>query len=133
MGYNPPVVNPYVQALLLLLAAAGIGTVLAILPSLTGPRRPRVRKEQTYECGVPLQDTADRPFPIHFYLVAMAFILFDIEVAFLFPWAVAARDLGAWGLGAAGLFVGILTLGLVYVWRSGVLEAIAPPNKRRSA
>lgn len=133
MRYNPAAVDPYLEAFLLLLAAAGLGTVLAILPSLTGPRRPRPRKTETYECGVPLQDEGGRPIPIHFYLVAMAFILFDIEVAFLVPWAVAARELGLRGLAAAGLFVGVLALGLVYVWRSDILEGVLPQAKETRA
>ncbi len=133
MGYNPAAVDPYLEALLLLLAAAGLGGVLALLPSLTGPRRPRARKSQMYECGVPLQDEGGRPIPIHFYLVAMAFILFDIEVAFLVPWAVAARELGAGGLGAAALFVGVLALGLVYVWRSDILEGVLPQGPKARA
>lgn len=121
--------NPYVEAFLLMAAAAALGTVMTLLPTavsfLLGTRRPRPKKYETYECGVPLQDTARRPVAVHFYLVAMAFILFDVEIAFLIPWAVAARGLGAAGLAAAGLFAGILALGLVYVWREGVLDVMA--------
>ncbi len=106
-------------------AAAGLGAVMALLPSLTGPRRPRPKKSETYECGVPLVDTGAGPIPIHFYLVAMAFILFDIEVVFLIPWAVAARELGRAGLAAAGLFIGLLALGLAHIWREGILDRIA--------
>lgn len=114
--------DPYLSAGLLLLVAAGLGLTMAVLPSLTGPRRPRERKYQPYECGMPPETGVQRPFSVHFYLVAMVFILFDVEVAFLVPWAVSARELGVGALPAVGAFLAVLAIGWGYLLRERILD-----------
>ena len=89
---------------------------------LLAPRRPDAAKGAPYECGAPLLGTAHPRLPIKFYLVAVLFLLFDIEVVFLFPWSVLAQKLGWMGLGQMLLFLGVLEVGLLYVWRKGALE-----------
>lgn len=86
------------------------------------PRRPNTQKLSTYECGAPILGSAYLRMPIKFYVVAVLFLLFDIETVFLFPWAVLFRQLGVFGLVEMGVFIGVLVLGLVYVWRKGALE-----------
>jgi NADH-quinone oxidoreductase subunit A len=87
-----------------------------------GPRKPTARKTAPYESGMKPIGPAVRRFPIKFYLIAVLFILFDIEVIFFFPWAVVFRDLGVYGLMVMGIFVLILTIGLIYEWKKGALE-----------
>jgi len=107
-------------------AAFGAGSVL--VSNLIGPRKPSPEKSAPYECGVPPVGDARERHPVQFYLVAMIFLLFDIEVAFLYPWAMALRERGdGAGLGWAGviqivLFMAILLAGYVYVWRKGILD-----------
>jgi NADH-quinone oxidoreductase subunit A len=106
--------------------AFGAGSVL--VSNLIGPRKPTPEKSAPYECGVPPVGDARERHPVQFYLVAMIFLLFDIEVAFLYPWAMALRRGGDWeGLGWMGfvqvvLFMAILFGGYVYVWRKGILD-----------
>ncbi|MBI4615632.1 MAG: NADH-quinone oxidoreductase subunit A, partial [Planctomycetes bacterium] len=87
-----------------------------------GPRRGGRVKEEAYECGEVATGKARTRFSVHFYLVAILFVLFDIEAVFLLPWAVIYRDLGVFGLVEVGIFVGVLALGLFYAWKRGVLE-----------
>jgi NADH-quinone oxidoreductase subunit A len=108
-------------AITLLFAAAFAGGGLWFARFLTSLRPPGARTT-TYECGVrPVRDARDR-FPVKFYVVAMVFILFDIEAIFLFPWAVVFKRLGMFGLIEMLVFLGVLVAGLVYIWRRGVLE-----------
>jgi NADH-quinone oxidoreductase subunit A len=108
-------------ALLILLAAAFAAGVL-IAASLLSRLRPRAAKPTTYECGVqPVGDARDR-VPVRFYVVAMLFIVFDIEATFLVPWAVVFRRLEVFGLIEMFVFVGVLVLGYIYVWRRGAFE-----------
>jgi NADH-quinone oxidoreductase subunit A len=103
-----------------LIAATGIGMLAASV--LCGPRRRRAAKLDPYECGVPLfQDSRER-FPVRFYLMAIVFILFDVETVFLLPWAVRYQALGVAGLVEILLFMGVLGVGYVYLWRRGVLD-----------
>ena len=105
-------------ALLVVMTGGGIILVSALL----GPRRRRGAKLAPYECGVPLfQDARDR-FPVRFYLMAIVFILFDIEIVYLYPLAVQLEALGWFGLGELLTFVGILGVAYVYVWRKGALN-----------
>lgn len=115
------------EIVLAIVAMGGLGVVTAlgmILAShFLGPRRPRSREKfDTYECGVPLLDRAHRRFSVKFYMVALIFMLFDIEVVFLIPWAVSFRELGPAALVEALAFLGVLALGLVYVWKRGALD-----------
>lgn len=87
-----------------------------------GPRKPTTRKTAPYESGMKPIGPAVRRLPVKFYLIAVLFILFDIEVIFFLPWAVVFRDLGFYGLIVMGLFVFILTVGLIYEWKKGALE-----------
>jgi len=92
------------------------------LQRLFAPRRPNPEKLEIYECGVPAVGSAHQRLPVKFYVVAVLFLLFDIETIFLFPWAVLYRRLGLFGLVEMGIFLAVLVLGLVYVWRKGALE-----------
>jgi NADH-quinone oxidoreductase subunit A len=102
--------------------ALAVGVALLVLSELLGPRRRDPEKNTIYECGVPLFDSAREPFTIKFYLVAILFILFDIETVFLIPYAVVYKDLGLVGLFEMGVFLLVLAGGLVYCWRRGALE-----------
>ena len=110
-------------ALLIMMAVCGatVGAMI-LLSSLVGPRKSNKSKEAPFECGLtPFQLPTDR-FTIRFYLVAMLFILFDIEVVFLFPWAVVFRRLGITGFVSIMIFLGVLGAGYVYAWKKGALE-----------
>jgi NADH-quinone oxidoreductase subunit A len=111
--------------LLFLIGVAALFAVVAIgLPSLLGPRKSTPTKLTTYECGKLPFGEARRGFPIHYYMVAMLFVIFDIEVIFLYPWAVLFRkfDPKLFGLIEIALFVALLLVGYVYAWRKGALE-----------
>ena len=101
-------------------AAFGVGSVL--LSRVLGPHKPTPEKLAPYECGMPPVGDARERQSVKFYLVAMIFLLFDIEVAFLYPWAMALRDLGWPGFVQVVLFVLLLLAGYVYVWRKGALD-----------
>ena len=109
--------------ILVLLVLAGLFAVIALaVPTLLGPRLPTATKLETYESGkVPYGD-ARRKMPIHYYKVAMLFIIFDLEVVFLYPWAVVMRQLKLFGLIEMGVFVVLLVIGYVYEWRKGGFE-----------
>lgn len=112
----------WLPILLMLLLGAGFGAGCVLLSRLVGPRKPTPEKLAPYECGVPPVGDARERHSVKFYLVAMIFLLFDIEVAFLYPWAMALRDLRWAGYVQVVLFFGILLAGYVYVWRKGVLD-----------
>ena len=114
--------HPYFS-LLVLFAFAGI-VVLALLfiAQKVGPKRPNAAKAEPFESGNPPRGDARIRFSVKFYLVAMLFLIFDIEVVFLYPWAIYFRNLGIFGLVEMGIFLGILTIGLAYIWRKGALE-----------
>ncbi|MDY6943913.1 MAG: NADH-quinone oxidoreductase subunit A, partial [Pseudomonadota bacterium] len=87
-----------------------------------GPRRPDAEKDSPYECGFEAFEDARMKFDVRYYLVAILFIIFDLEVAFLFPWAVSLREIGGFGLLAMAVFLGILVVGFIYEWKKGALE-----------
>ncbi len=123
IGGLPAFIAPDLFALAVYTAIAlAVGAVLLVLSELLGPRRRDPEKQTTYECGVPLFDSAREPFTIKFYLVAILFILFDIETVFLIPYAVVFKQLGMVGLIEMGVFLFVLAGGLVYCWRRGALE-----------
>src|SRR5438876_6821915 len=101
---------------------AGFAVVMIGLSVLLGPRNPTPEKLAPYECGMPAVGDARERQSVKFYLVAMIFLLFDIEIAFLYPWAMALRDLGWPGFVQVLLFMLLLLAGYVYVWRKGVLD-----------
>jgi NADH-quinone oxidoreductase subunit A len=107
-----------------IMVALGVGFagVMIGLSILLGPRNPTPEKRAPYECGMPAVGDARERQSVKFYLVAMIFLLFDIEVAFLYPWAMALRDLGWAGFGQVVLFMVLLLAGYVYVWRKGALD-----------
>ena len=111
------------ESVLLLIALGGtIAVVFVFLSRFVGPRNANPEKVSTYECGVEPVKNARERFPVRFYLVAMLFIVFDIEAVFLYPWARLFRQLGVFGLIEMGIFILILVVGLVYAWRKGALE-----------
>jgi NADH-quinone oxidoreductase subunit A len=117
-----PSLAGYVAFPVYVLLVLGMITVLMLVPRLLARYTSSRTKELPYECGVDPIGTAKQRFSVHFYLVAVLFILFDIEAVFLFPWAVALQDLGMVGFVEAVIFVAILALGLGYAWRKGVLD-----------
>jgi len=99
-----------------------VGMLLIALPRVLSSRRYRGARSDSYECGVPVLASARERFPVHFYLVAILFVLFDIEVVFLIPWAVQCAELGARALAAVLVFLATIVFGLVYEWKRGALE-----------
>jgi NADH-quinone oxidoreductase subunit A len=99
-----------------------IGVALMIVPFIVAYKNPDPEKLSAYECGFNPFDDARMKFDVRFYLVSLLFIIFDLEVAFLFPWAVAFHDVGAFGFWSMMLFLAVLTIGFVYEWRKGALE-----------
>jgi NADH-quinone oxidoreductase subunit A len=99
-----------------------IGLVLLVVPFIIAYRQPDPEKLSAYECGFNAFDDARMRFDIRYYLVAILFIIFDLEVSFLFPWAVAFGKVGAFGFWSVMTFLGVLTVGFVYEWRKGALE-----------
>ena len=112
----------YLPILLFLAVAAVVGVALMVLGNLLGPTRPTGEKLSPYECGFEAFEDAHMQFDVRYYLIAILFIAFDLEIAFVFPWAVNFRDLGKVGLLEMGIFLGLLVLGFVYVWKKGALE-----------
>ena len=112
----------YLPVLIFLVVAAALGVVLIVLGFLLGPRRPNAEKLSSYECGFEAFEDSRMKFDVRYYLVAILFILFDLEIAFLFPWAVSLNTVGHFGIAAMLLFVGILVVGFVYEWKKGALE-----------
>jgi len=112
----------YLPILVLLIIAAGLAVLVVILGHAFGPRRPTARKSQPYESGMRPIGPGTRRVPVHFYLVAVLFILFDIEVVFFLPWAVVFNQLGLFGLIEMFIFIVVLLIGLVYAWKKGALE-----------
>ena len=112
----------YLPILLFLFVSTGLGIVLLIMGWALGPKRPDAEKLSPYECGFEAFEDARMQFDVRYYLIAIQFIIFDLEIAFVFPWAVNFRNLGIIGLTEMGIFIGLLVLGFVYVWKKGALE-----------
>ena len=115
-------ITNYFPILVFIVMAMGIGIVLVGLGALLAPRRPDAEKLQPYECGFDAFEDARMPFDVRFYLVAVLFILFDLETAFLFPWAVVLRDIGWFGFTSMMIFLAVLTIGFIYEWVKGALQ-----------
>jgi NADH-quinone oxidoreductase subunit A len=112
----------YLPILIFLGVATGLSLLLMTLGFLLGPRKPDAEKLSAYECGFePFEDSRIK-FDVRYYLVAILFIVFDLEIAFLFPWAVALNKVGVLGIAAVGVFLLILVVGFVYEWKKGALE-----------
>jgi NADH-quinone oxidoreductase subunit A len=113
----------YVPALVFLVLGTAVGLAFTFLNGVLGPRRPQLAvKREPYECGLPSEVTENFRFGVSFYLVAMLFILFDIEVVFLYPVAVQLEAFGVFALTEISVFIGLLFVAFVYVWRRGALE-----------
>jgi NADH-quinone oxidoreductase subunit A len=112
----------YLPIAVLIFFSVGIAVTIVALGHLLGPRKKNRRKGQPYESGMIPYGSGQRRMPVHFYLVAVLFILFDIEIVFLLPWAVVFRDLGVFGLIEMVVFISILAVGLIYAWKKGALE-----------
>ena len=112
----------WVSILIMTALGAGFALISVLLSSLLGPRKPSPEKAAPYECGMPAVGDARERQSVKFYLVAMIFLLFDIEVAFLYPWAMALRELRWTGFVQLIVFFLILLAGYVYVWRKGALD-----------
>ena len=116
--------------LIMIALGAGFALVSVLLSMVFGPSKPTPEKSAPYECGMPPVGDARERQSVKFYLVAMIFLLFDIEVAFLYPWALALRDLGWAGLLQIITFFLILLVGYIYVWRKGILDWGPKPMTR---
>ncbi len=114
--------SEYLPILLFLIVAGGIGTALLLAGWLLGPRRPDKQKTAPYECGFEAFEDARMQFDVRYYLIAILFIIFDLEIAFLFPWAVVFRQIGVVAILEMAVFLGLLLLGFVYCWKKGALE-----------
>jgi NADH-quinone oxidoreductase subunit A len=114
--------DQYLPILLFICVGLAVGVVPVALGWLLGPNRPDVEKLSPYECGFEAFEDARMRFDVRYYLVAILFILFDLEIAFLFPWAVVLDQIGLFGLVSMLIFVLVLVVGFVYEWKKGALE-----------
>jgi NADH-quinone oxidoreductase subunit A len=112
----------YLPLVVFIAVAAAIGLGLLVVPFLVAYKQPDPEKLSAYECGFNAFDDARMKFDVRFYLVAILFIIFDLEVSFLFPWAVSFGDVGLYGFWSMMVFLGVLTIGFIYEWRKGALE-----------
>ena len=112
----------YLPVLLFMLVGAGVGVAPMVLGKLLGPSRPDPEKLSPYECGFEAFEDARMKFDVRYYLVAILFILFDLEIAFLFPWAVTLGEIGFFGFMSMMIFLAILVVGFVYEWMKGALD-----------
>ena len=112
----------YLPLVIFIALALVIGLVLLIAPFVVAYQQPDKEKLSAYECGFSAFGDARMKFDVRFYLVAILFVIFDLEVAFLFPWAVSLGSIGAFGFWSMMVFLGVLTVGFVYEWRRGALE-----------
>lgn len=112
----------YLPILIFIGVGIVFGAVFVALGFLAGPQRPDREKLSPYECGFEAFEDSRMKFDVRYYLVAILFIIFDLEIAFLFPWAVALKEIGAAGFTAMMVFLGILVIGFIYEWKKGALE-----------
>jgi NADH-quinone oxidoreductase subunit A len=122
MGSGMPNLDAYIPIVVLIIASLGIAGAMIIIGHLFGPKRPTARKLAPYESGMRPIGPAMRRMPVRFYLVAVLFILFDIEVIFFLPWAVTFRSLGVFGFIEMVVFIVILMVGYIWVWKKGALN-----------
>ena len=116
------VLAQYWPILLFMAVAAGLGMVLLAIGLLVAPRRPAAQKLAPYECGFEAFEDARMKFDVRYYLIAILFIIFDLEIAFLFPWAVVFDRIGLVALIEMALFIALLVVGFIYIWKKGALE-----------
>jgi len=114
--------SQYLPVILFILVGSLVGIGPIVLGKLLGPSRPYAEKLSPYECGFDAFEDARIKFDVRYYLVAILFILFDLEIAFLFPWAAAYQEIGLVGFWSVMIFLGILVVGFVYEWKKGALD-----------
>lgn len=114
--------SEYLPILVFFGIAGGLSCLMIIASLIVGMRKPDVEKLSAYECGFDAFSDARHKFDVRYYLVAILFIIFDLEVAFLFPWAVSLGGIGMFGFWSMMVFLGILTIGFIYEWKKGALE-----------
>jgi len=112
----------YIPVLLFILVGMLVGLGPMLAGFVLGTHKPYEEKDSPYECGFEAFEDARMKFDVRYYLVAILFIIFDLEIAFLFPWALVVADLGWYGLTVMGIFLGILVVGFAYEWKKGALE-----------
>ena len=113
----------YIPVLIFICVGLLVGLIMIAMGGfMLAPHKPDEIKNSPYECGFSAFEDARLKFDVRFYLVAILFIIFDLEIAFLFPWAIVLEDIGMFGLLAMGLFLGILVIGFIYEWKKGALE-----------
>ena len=112
----------YLPILVFIVIALGLGAVMILAGSIIGPRRPDAEKLSPYECGFEAFEDSRMKFDVRYYLVAILFIIFDLEIAFLFPWAVVLDEIGTFGFLAMMAFLAVLVIGFIYEWKKGALE-----------
>jgi len=112
----------YLPVLIFLTISTLLGVMLIVIGSVLGPNRPDSEKQSPYECGFEAFEDSRMQFDVRFYLVAILFIIFDLEIAFFIPWAIVMDELGLVGLGAIAIFVLELVIGFIYLWKKGALE-----------
>ena len=112
----------YLPILIFLIVGIGIASGMTLVPFLIGTKKPDSEKLSAYECGFEAFDDARGRFDVRFYLVAILFIIFDLEVAFLFPWAISLNSIGIFGFWSMMFFLFLLTVGFIYEWKKGALE-----------
>ena len=114
--------SKYLPVILFILVGSLVGIGPIVLGKLLGPSRPNAEKLSPYECGFDAFEDARIKFDVRYYLVAILFILFDLEIAFLFPWAAAYQEIGLVGFWSVMIFLGILVVGFIYEWKKGALD-----------
>ena len=112
----------YLPVFLFILIGMVVGIAPQVLGYILGPNRPDPAKNSPYECGFEAFGDARMKFDVRYYLVAILFILFDLEIAFLFPWAISLKDVGALGFWSVMVFLGVLVVGFIYEWKKGALD-----------
>ena len=112
----------YLPILIFMCLTLFMGSVFIVLGKLLGPSRPDAEKNSPYECGFEAFEDSRMKFDVRYYLVAILFIIFDLEIAFLFPWAIVLDKIGTFGLVAMAIFLGVLVIGFIYEWKKGALE-----------
>jgi NADH-quinone oxidoreductase subunit A len=119
---SPDLLAQYFPILVFLAIAGGISVAAVLASLIVGKQKPDTAKLSAYECGFDAFDDARHKFDVRFYLVAILFIIFDLEIAFLFPWAVTLGQIGVVGFWSMMVFLGVLTVGFIYEWRKGALD-----------
>lgn len=116
---RPSAMNPYVPVAIFLCVALAAALLFTVLPGLLGRRKPNPQKAEAYECGVEPTSAVAGRFPVRFYLIAMLFVIFDVEAASFYPWAVLMHQLRVFGLLEMSVFIVVLAIGYAYVWKKG--------------